>query len=1106
MDTDRTTAAAPDAERLNERRIQTLLVRLGWSVPLTLVAVSLLAVALFYLLQARPLAQRYAAAERREASARVVAHMQTMANQLEEVLLTSRHWVDNGLANVDDPATFNRIFMPVIREHGVISSVHLATDEGREILLLKSPTEWKNRITDIPRHSKTQRWLHWSDARTLNAEERIEQDYDPRQRPWFSEVVSQAAEGKIHWTAPYIFQTTRDPGITASLSWTDRRSQRRFVIAFDILLSDISKITRTMSYGKHGRVALLTADGKVLGLPRGGGFDNDESIRRAVLQPPEKIGLTAIAEALRKLGSGTGQVAVPANDNQRTEEWIVTFERLAFKNQELRVATAGPARDFSAWTNQLIMALAGLLAGIILVGLLAARRIAVDVGRPITQVFKDLAASTQEITEQRATLQGILDTSPVGTAFTIQGRFRYTNPEFRRMFDVREGDTAAGIYADPADRVKLFDDLAREGTIRNREMRLRATGGELRDYLVTYMPFVHEGEQGVMAWVLDITERKQMEEEIKRVNFLSDIALELTNSGYWVVDYHDPDYYYQSERAAQILGEPIRPDGRYHLKDEWFARLEEANQETADLTAERYQGAIDGKYDHYDAIYAYKRPADGTIVWVHAAGKLVRDEQTNSIRFMYGAYQDITAQKAAEDEIKHAREVAEEATRAKSEFLANMSHEIRTPMNAIIGMSHLALQTDLNKKQRNYVEKVHRAGENLLGIINDILDFSKIEAGKLSMEQVEFRLEDVMDHLANLVGLKAEDKGLELLFNAASDLPTALIGDPLRLGQILINLGNNAVKFTESGEIVVGVEKVAEGDGEVELHFWVQDTGIGMTPEQCGKMFQSFSQADASTTRKYGGTGLGLAISKNLVEMMQGRIWVESEAGKGSVFHFHARFGLQQVPMPRRMPLAKELQGLRTLVVDDNGTAREILSDMASGFGLAVATASSGQQALQMAAAALQKGQPYQLALMDWKMADLDGVETVRRLQHELGSQAPVTIMVTAYGKEDALGSAGEQGVNLQAVLSKPVTPSSLLEAIGAALGTAGAPESRAREKADTHADVMRQLQGARLLPVEDNDMNQELALDLLGQAGITVVIANNGQESLAILAKDTGF
>jgi PAS domain S-box-containing protein len=708
----------------------------------------------------------------------------------------------------------------------------------------------------------------------------------------------------------------------------------------------------------------------------------------------------------------------------------------------------------------------------------------------------------------------MFEATTLGIAFIKDRAIVRSNRKLDALFGSADGaqigQSTRSWYVSDEDYARgggaVYEQLAR-GEMHQREQELvRTDGTRFWCQLSGAAIDPHDLDKGTVWMLQDITERKRLEEEIQRTNFLADVALELTGSGYWYVDYSDPEYYFQSERAAHILGEPIKPDGRYMLDAEWFSRLEDANPETANITAERYQGAIDGKYDQYDSVYAYKRPLDGEIVWVHAAGKLVRDETSNKALFMYGAYQDITQQKKAEAEILLAREQALEATKAKSDFLANMSHEIRTPMNAIIGMSHLALQTNLDKKQRNYVEKVHRSGENLLGIINDILDFSKIEAGKMGMETIDFRLEDVMDNLANLVGLKADDKGLELLFNAALDVPTALRGDPLRLGQVLINLGNNAVKFTDKGEVVVGIEKTFEDADTVELHFWVRDSGIGMTPEQCSKMFQSFSQADASTTRKYGGTGLGLAISKNLVELMQGRIWVESEPGKGSTFHFSANFGVQDTPQARRMFRADELLGVRVLVVDDNATAREILSSMAKSFGLEVDAAWDGPEALRMMSVADRKQLPYDLVLMDWKMPVMDGIETIHRLRSQDLQHVPTVIMVTAYGREEAMGAAEQRGVRLQYVLTKPVTASTLLEALGEALGKGALVETRATTKSETQTETVAHLAGARLLLVEDNDMNQELAMELLRSARIDVVLANHGQEALDILARDADF
>jgi PAS domain S-box-containing protein len=522
--------------------------------------------------------------------------------------------------------------------------------------------------------------------------------------------------------------------------------------------------------------------------------------------------------------------------------------------------------------------------------------------------------------------------------------------------------------------------------------------------------------------------------------------------------------------------------------------------------------------------------ADGLQIWVQLNAR-PQEPDGAGMSGLEGLVTDITARKqAAEDLRRHrdeleakvrqrtaqfeeatqraeeARQRAEEASRAKSDFLANMSHEIRTPMNAILGMSQLAMRTALDSRQQNYVQKIHSAAESLLGIVNDILDFSKVEAGKLDIESVDFQLGDVLDNLANVLSMRAEEKGLELLYVEPPDLPQALVGDPLRLSQVLLNLGNNAVKFTDRGEVALEVQAQAHGPGWVDLRFEVRDTGMGIVPAQLERLFQPFEQADASTSRRHGGTGLGLAISRQLVRLMGGELGVESEPGKGSRFFFTLRFMLRAKQQPAAAPLGHEgLKGSRALVVDDNASARELLVEMVGLLGLKADSAAEGGQALQMVAAADAEGRPYDLVLLDWRMPGMDGVDCAKRI-YELTRaprRPPTVMMLTAFSREEVMRRLGEQRVQVAALLTKPVTPSSLFDACCQALGVASAAALQVRRREGALAEPESRLKGARLLLVEDNEVNRELALELLTDEGISVAVALDGREALEMLERE---
>jgi PAS domain S-box-containing protein len=611
------------------------------------------------------------------------------------------------------------------------------------------------------------------------------------------------------------------------------------------------------------------------------------------------------------------------------------------------------------------------------------------------------------------------------------------------------------------------------------EYRLYTRNNNLQYFFVKYdVKHNSKGKATVIRGItLDITGRKRLEEELYLIKFGMDNA----GDAVWWIDPDTAIITHANERAWMSLG--------FTRQEFLYKSIPEIDPE---FPLEKWPPLVEAlKHENRLTFESVHKRKDGHLIPTEINARYIKFKEKG---YIVAFSRDITERKQAERELQRAKEAAEEAAKAKGDFLANMSHEIRTPMNAIIGLGSLLAKTNLNRKQRDYSDKIDRSAKNLLGIINDILDFSKIEAGKMDMEDTNFSINDVMNNLSSMMGDKVANRGLEMIFNLNREVPQNLVGDPLRLGQILLNLTNNAVKFTENGEIEVTVKVLSEDENEIQLRFEVRDTGIGLTKEQVGKLFKSFSQADTSTSRKYGGTGLGLTISKKLSELMGGEIGVESEKGKGSLFYFSARFGIGKEQDKLKAP--DDLKGLNVLIVDDNETAREVLTAYLEDFSFNVTAVESGELAIrELVQGKAGHEKEYDLLLMDHQMPGMNGIETSRKIREELENvESPKIIMITSFGREDIMNQAKK--VNLDGFLIKPVSPSMLFDTIMEAFGKSTILVKREKQ-GDVKPPGFQEIRGARILLAEDNEINQQVAVETLIAEGFHVEVANNGKEVL---------
>jgi two-component system, sensor histidine kinase and response regulator len=1097
------------------RMRQWLFLRLGLGLGLAIVAVSLSVYHFIIIPSAEELLER----ETVNTSRSLQVEGQEIINDLERELLVGvdhlrdRCSISNRVGNLDD------VFLASLNHFPQISGVVLAAGNGASRSILKRDSTWLVRWTSDGKDAS-----HWSRRRNAKGKElrdSLGSPYDVRTREWYQ--AAKAAGGKLIWSQPYRFAYDDQYGVT--IAQTIRGAQGQgMVVGIHVALKEFATATQNVVIGKHGFAMVIGAYGKVLALPKG------RSSGDWLMRPVDSLGDDVVANAYRICRSGE-LLETNQEFDASGESWMVRASALDLNGRHAVLLTLVPRSDFEGGKRSatvILLCITGLLlaGGALLVYLLS---------RLLTKPLEKLSAQMDRIgaldfsqqlgvespwleLEQVARAQEGMRQILQHTTANMEEEIQEKTAQLRRFFLIIEQSPISILIMDRNGIIEYANEQAIQSSGYSKE---ELEGKDPRDLLsqeeqARALPDSWPSLLAGKSWkgeVLNLSKdgREYWESVINTPLFDGDeithfVAIKEDITEIRQVRKQNSDQLALFEQTLDAIPNPVflkDTQLRYQLCNrayeeafgttrafvqgksvEDFPYLTQEQKESRTLDDRR---VLEGGAEIHESIRVTY--ADGKVHDVMAWLKCFH-QADGSVGGLLGMMMDISELKENERELDAAREKAEDATRSKSAFLASMSHEIRTPMNAVIGMAYLAMRTALDSQQRDYVQKIHHAATALLDILNEILDFSKIEAGKMTLENQEFSLAEMLSGVADLHRNKAREKRLEYLHRVAPVLPERFRGDSLRLGQILTNLVGNAIKFTDSGNVILSVDLAQERQDRILVKFRISDTGIGLTQAQQERLFQVFSQADDSSSRKYGGTGLGLAICKRLVELMDGEIGVESLPGSGSTFWFNVWLGRS---MASESDYPFDVEGHRMLVVDDNPVVSEVLATYLTSMGMKVDCATSGKEAQELVAQADIGGErPYRVVFLDRRMPGEDGMDVAKSIRASGQDAIPAIVMVTSL--DDEVRQAARE-IPLDGLLDKPVSPHALRRLLDDLLGYENSSVDSSAGNGETG------LAGLKVLVAENEPVNQQIARELLEMQGIDVAVVDDGQAALDRMA-----